>query len=963
MLVLRCFGSVAVVDEEERDLALRSRKHLALLLYISSHPRTFFSRDELANLLWHGNDSRARHSLSQALYDIRATLGSILHATNVGVQLRRHTLNSEGTQFCKAVERKNYQVAMKLYRGPFAPDLANLGARDWDRWLEGERDRFQVLAGMTARSHLQDAEMRGDWDAVCRTALRMLRTNDLDEVAHRTLMRGLWMKGDAPSALDHFEQAAARLDRRLHDPFSEQTRNLATIIRRSVRGDNSWLPLDPQIGRQALLASVWRDLKHGPESVALLGERGMGKSLFRNHLAVLAASYGTTVHNIRGAAGRWQAANEPGTGRDWRRLLDATDDASQSASPILLVIDDAQDVPADDARSLIARLRRTKVSLLITVDLDSMWTVPRPALVAYVQEEKGACIELPAMTEAEMAALLRSRWGNLPADAMRSVICQAGGNPLYGLELARHLARRRAIDFDCVGLRRLRSLFDERLSALDPFCRKIFHVIVALRRGASEPVVTALAGKESDCNGAIKRLIRGRFIERGDADGWVARVPLLERYIQDEMGVSQYAALNLAAAQLCRSAPGSNRLAVALHLAEAGEGKQAHWEALRAVDAAVEDGRVADAARAAGVAAQHAVSMRDRLQARVQQGQMEFVRGSYREAERILLPLVVDGGLEVEEGTTLRLSLAIIALKLGRIGEARDWRNEVRCGLDEVSSEREALLSRLTALEFQLAALSDPGSLSSLLDELKTRLSSLEPRTAQAWLGWCEAWQVYLPYLLDSVALAAAKAAVTRYATVLSRVPARWGPVGLASRGLVAIREGHLDLAAGLYSQAIEKLPDEAPTRLHSLLVNNLAVSHLEQGQFPKAMELLERCKELDRALSAPPADAAIPLLNLASRSLYEGRPDEGEAVCRRLLKSLNVAEHRGLHDETTACMGLLAVAAGKRVSLGWTTDMLHGDPMCPGFGCDRLKPIWLRGFVKATRDLNESIDPGSCVA
>ena len=141
MLTLRCFGGVCAFDHDGSEVTLRSRKHLGLLLYLVAHPRTTHGREELAALLWDGDGRRERHSLSQALYDIRTNLGPLLRvdANTVGVAADHVTY--EATEFEAALRAKDHATALDLYRGDFAPDLVNLDAEGFDRWLDDERER------------------------------------------------------------------------------------------------------------------------------------------------------------------------------------------------------------------------------------------------------------------------------------------------------------------------------------------------------------------------------------------------------------------------------------------------------------------------------------------------------------------------------------------------------------------------------------------------------------------------------------------------------------------------------------------------------------------------------------------------------------------------------------------------------------------------------------------------------
>ena len=78
MIDIRCFGGISVVlSADDRPVYFRSKKHVALLLYLVSNRDRVYSRDELLPLLWDSPTRSARHSLSQALYDLKRRLGQL----------------------------------------------------------------------------------------------------------------------------------------------------------------------------------------------------------------------------------------------------------------------------------------------------------------------------------------------------------------------------------------------------------------------------------------------------------------------------------------------------------------------------------------------------------------------------------------------------------------------------------------------------------------------------------------------------------------------------------------------------------------------------------------------------------------------------------------------------------------------------------------------------------------------
>src|SRR5689334_25034234 len=72
---LRCLGQPALFAATGEPVRFRTRKHLALLVYIALENRTH-RRDRLAELLWPNvSVTEARHSLATALSVLRTRVG------------------------------------------------------------------------------------------------------------------------------------------------------------------------------------------------------------------------------------------------------------------------------------------------------------------------------------------------------------------------------------------------------------------------------------------------------------------------------------------------------------------------------------------------------------------------------------------------------------------------------------------------------------------------------------------------------------------------------------------------------------------------------------------------------------------------------------------------------------------------------------------------------------------------
>ena len=139
---------------------------------------------------------------------------------------------------------------------------------------------------MALRRYVRQCDEGGRWGEMCVAALRLVKLSLLDEEAHRALMRGLWLHGDGASAIRHYDEVVAPLEREIPGGLSEETRLLAQRIRLTPAPepwiDNLGEIQTPFLGRgdemEALRAAV-REVSASPVTAILVsGEAGIGKS-------------------------------------------------------------------------------------------------------------------------------------------------------------------------------------------------------------------------------------------------------------------------------------------------------------------------------------------------------------------------------------------------------------------------------------------------------------------------------------------------------------------------------------------------------------------------------------------------------------------------------------------------------------------------------------------------------------
>ena len=140
---LQTLGTLTL-RRDGQDLLTGRRKVLALLAYLSRSTAPL-PRDLLARLFWpRSPEERARHSLRQALSELKHALGEDLEVGASTVSLSGRVVHDVAT-FEAAVAVGDPARAEALWRGEFLPGAEELGGEEWLAWLAAERSRLRAL--------------------------------------------------------------------------------------------------------------------------------------------------------------------------------------------------------------------------------------------------------------------------------------------------------------------------------------------------------------------------------------------------------------------------------------------------------------------------------------------------------------------------------------------------------------------------------------------------------------------------------------------------------------------------------------------------------------------------------------------------------------------------------------------------------------------------------------------------
>jgi DNA-binding SARP family transcriptional activator/TolB-like protein/tetratricopeptide (TPR) repeat protein len=208
------------------------RHRLALLALIGSSAEGM-PRERVLAYLWPESPSeRARASLNESVYVIRKALGEeVVLNSATELRLNPSVIRVDAIECAAAVQAGDWEVALRLYGGPFLDGFFLGAAGEFDRWAESERARLAQLHRRVLERLARCAGEAGDWEAAVDWWRKLAGQDLYDARIARGLMEALAAAGNRAGALEHARVHAALLKTEFQADPDPEVAALAERIR------------------------------------------------------------------------------------------------------------------------------------------------------------------------------------------------------------------------------------------------------------------------------------------------------------------------------------------------------------------------------------------------------------------------------------------------------------------------------------------------------------------------------------------------------------------------------------------------------------------------------------------------------------------------------------------------------------------------------------------------------------
>lgn len=309
---------------------------LALLAILATADAAGITRERVMAVLWpEADEDRARHALSQALYNLRRDLGADVVLSTPALRLDPALVSSDVADFQAAVAAKAWDSAAALYAGPFLDGFHLTDAAEFERWAESQRAALATTGIRAIEILAKAASQAGELGVAAEHWHRLTQLDPADPRLAASYMETLGALGDRAAALAH-GRAHAELIRREYEaePHGAIARLMNRLSELHVTGSHQIAPAKISLPSVSAHASMPGQFRHA-DVPGSNGVQSTTTGVSRRALVVA------------GVAGIALAA---AMGWHWTR-------APRSGAPPVLAVGTIRDLTVPDSASLSRVLR------------------------------------------------------------------------------------------------------------------------------------------------------------------------------------------------------------------------------------------------------------------------------------------------------------------------------------------------------------------------------------------------------------------------------------------------------------------------------------------------------------------------------------------------------------------------------------------------------------------------------
>ncbi len=203
------------------------------------------TRDRLVSVFWpESSQEKARHTLSQTLYELRQALGEGWVESAGNMVRLAESAGVDSLEFLAHSEAGRHAEAVALYQGPFLDGVYLAQTHPFEEWVERFRARLSRRHRASVDAMIRDCRASGDLATALASAWKWVGMDPLDDGGQQHLIQLLAETGSRTEALAQYDRYVSLLEAELGlEPLEETVALVEAIRAGSVKGPEPDAPL------------------------------------------------------------------------------------------------------------------------------------------------------------------------------------------------------------------------------------------------------------------------------------------------------------------------------------------------------------------------------------------------------------------------------------------------------------------------------------------------------------------------------------------------------------------------------------------------------------------------------------------------------------------------------------------------------------------------------------------------